>query len=105
MRELTPIEERDRQNFFYRLYGPGPDVSKISLKSLGSGFHHITLKTARELCGERGLPRHGYFMPIVLDGYRCEIHRTIIDVGDPNTPKYVPGQVWAVMITRHREKE
>ena len=105
MHELTPTEERDRQNFFYRLYGPGPDVSKISLKSLGCGFHHISPKTAKELCGKWGLPRHGYYMPIVFDGYRCEISRTIIDVGDPNVPRYVPGQVWAIMTTLHREKE
>lgn len=93
MHELTPTEERDRQDFFNRLYGSGPDVSKISLGPIDNGFHRISQATALELCDNK-LPRWGYFIAIVYDGYRCEIHRTPVN----------KEMVWAIMITNHRER-
>jgi hypothetical protein len=67
----------------------GPALAKFGAKYIDNGFWRITEPTARKLCAPDPLPRSGHYRVIAIDGYRCEVHQTIV--------KGVP--VWAVMTT------
>lgn len=79
---------------------PMPDVSSISLKHIGQGFHKISQATAVQLCKPYPLPRMGYYLPVVFDGFHCEIHRTIDRDENLENPKHV----WSIMVTSRKVK-
>lgn len=72
-------------------------------KHIGHSFYKITDKQAAALARAAGapLPRHGYYIPILLEGRRAELHRTTYSSSlHTDAPKR--GWVWAVLDPHRR---
>lgn len=73
-----------------------PDATSISKKHIGNGFWKINRATCK--ANNWPVPKIGYYIPVVFDGHRCEIHWTIERDKNLENPKHV----LAIMTTSHK---